>query len=146
MKKTIVIISIVIIVAIMVFSFFYFFSNKSVAVYPIPLNSADQIIVVSPIKDSKISSPLTIAGRARGGWFFEGTFPVLLLDQNNNTVAEGHVSTQGDWTKDELIKFVGNLQFEQTLSGQKGTLVFKKDNPSGLVQNDGKFEIPIIFK
>lgn len=104
------------------------------------------IVVVSPIKNAEISSPLVISGRARGVWFFEGSFPITLLDSYRNTIAEGHVSAQGEWTTTEFVKFLGSLEFNNYIKGQKGYLVLKKDNPSGLSEFDDSLEIPIMFK
>lgn len=139
----------VIVVFLFVIAYFYFFSNNKNQINIISNQNDDKhdlIVVVSPIRDSLISSPLTISGRARGSWFFEGSFPIILLDAYRNTIAEGHASAQGEWMTDDFVKFVGNLQFNNYIKGQKGTLLIKKDNPSGLVENDDSLEIPIIFK
>jgi hypothetical protein len=111
-----------------------------------PDDKADLIVVSSPLKDESISSPLSIAGRARGMWFFEGSFPVVLMDEYRNTIAEGHVTAQGEWMTEEFVPFLGVLQFNNYIKGQKGILVLKKDNPSGLPEHDDSIEVPILFK
>ncbi len=143
MKKTIVAIVVIVVIAISAVYFLWFrSSNTSI----IPVDKSTLITVTSPIKDAEISSPLSIAGRARGSWFFEGSFPVILLDSYRNTIAEGHVTTQGEWMTQDFVKFLGTLQFNNYIKGSKGFLVLKKDNPSGLVENDDSIEIPITFK
>ncbi len=127
---------------------FYFFSRPDSSI-KLSINNDDKqnmIVVVSPIKNAEISSPLVISGRARGVWFFEGSFPITLLDSYRNTIAEGHVSAQGEWTTTEFVKFLGSLEFNNYIKGQKGYLVLKKDNPSGLSEFDDSLEIPIMFK
>ena len=143
----IVVISIIVIVLI-VGSFVYFFQfNKDSIKESLKIeNRQDTIVVFSPIKDSLVSSPLTISGRARGTWFFEGSFPIELLDAYRNTIAEGHVTAQGEWMTEGFVKFIGNIQFNNYIKGQKGILVLKKDNPTGLVEYDDSVEIPITFK
>ena len=109
-------------------------------------NKSDLIVVSSPIRGAEISSPLTIAGRARGTWYFEGSFPVKLVDQYGNVIATSYVTAQGEWMTTEFVPFLGTLQFNNYISGQPGKLILQKDNPSGLPEHDDSIEIPIVFK
>jgi hypothetical protein len=43
-----------------------------------------------------------------------------------------------------FVPFTATLTFT-AVPGQKGTLLFKKDNPSGLPQNEGEFRVPVTF-
>lgn len=143
MKK---ILSILIVIAIIGLGTWYFlgFFNKDIDI--IPDDKSNLIVVSAPIKDSEISSPLTISGRARGVWYFEGSFPVTLVDQYRNTIAEGYVTAQGEWMTENFVPFIGDLQFNNYIKGAKGTLILKKDNPSGLPEHDDSIEIPVQFK
>ena len=107
---------------------------------------ANMIVVTSPIKDNQISSPLSIVGRARGEWYFEGSFPVTLVDLYGNTIASGNVTSQGEWMTKEFVPFLGTLRFNNFIKNSKGKLILKKDNPSGDISKDLSIEIPIIFK
>ena len=119
------------------------FDNKIV----IKNTDKDNMILVSaPVRDSEVNSPLSVAGRARGSWFFEASFPIVLLDQYGNTIAESHATAQGPWQTNDFVKFVGNIQFNNYIKGTKGTLVLKKDNPSSLPENDDSIKIPVILK
>ncbi len=138
-----------IIILIVVLSFAYYLLNNSDATNIVdikPDEKSDLIVVASPIKDSEISSPLRIAGRARGTGFFEGSFPVELVDQYRNTIAVGFVTSQGEWMTEEFVPFLGSLQFNNYIKGTKGTLILKKANPSDLQENDDSIEIPVIFR
>ena len=138
-----------ILLVILIIAISYYLINKPSPSIKLSINNDDKqnlIVVVSPIKNAEISSPLVISGRARGVWFFEGSFPVILLDSYRNTIAEGHVSAQGEWTTAEFVKFLGSLEFNNYIKGQKGYLVLKKDNPSGLPEFDDSLEIPVTFK
>lgn len=104
------------------------------------------IIVDAPLPGAKISSPISLKGRARGPWFFEGDFPVILLDSQGINIAEGYASARGEWMTEKFVSFEGTLHFMGTLSGTRGTLVLKKDNPTGLPQFDDALEIPINFE
>ena len=104
------------------------------------------IIVDAPLPGAQISSPLILKGKARGIWFFEGDFPVLLLDAHGNRIAEGYASAKGEWMTKNFVNFEGLLHFRDAFSGTKGSLVLKKDNPAGLPQFDDALEIPISFE
>ncbi|HAH04101.1 TPA: hypothetical protein DCL28_00895, partial [Candidatus Komeilibacteria bacterium] len=53
------------------------------------LEKQDLINLVFPRPNQKISSPLTISGRARGSWFFEASFPVKLTDASGQIISQG---------------------------------------------------------
>ncbi len=107
------------------------------------LTSVD-IKITTPQPNDIISSPLTIKGEARGSWFFEAVFPVKLLDGNGNIIASGPAQAQKDWMTQDFVPFKVVLEFTSSVT-QNGTIVFANDNPSGLPQNEKKFEIPIRF-
>lgn len=113
-------------------------------------NSADNTIediCVYNIKETMtIKSPLELTGEARGTWFFEASFPVEIMDGDNNILAQGLAQAHGDWMTENLVPFtITDLKFEPPLT-DKGTLVLKKDNPSGLPANDDHLTIPIRFR
>ncbi len=102
------------------------------------------IFVNTPLRGASISSPLKIEGVAKGMWFFEASFPLALLDGNGKIIAQSHAEAQGDWMTDNYVPFSGTLEFTKPAMG-KGTLVLKKDNPSGLPEHDDSREIPMSF-
>ncbi len=104
------------------------------------------IVVNSPEKDSQISSPLTVTGQARGNWYFEASFPMILTDWDGRIIVQGQARAQSDWTTTDYVPFAGALTFDKSVYGTRGFLILKKDNPSGLPQNDASMEIPIYFK
>ncbi len=106
----------------------------------------DLVQVTSPTTGDKITSPLHVTGRARGGWYFEANFPVYLLDASGKEIAVGVAQAQGSWMTSEYVPFSTVLNFDTQLAGSRGTLVFKKDNPSGLVEHDDQFQLPITFR
>ncbi len=88
-----------------------------------------------------ITNPLTITGSARL-WYFEGSFPVTLLDENGQVLVAHYASAQGDWMTTDWVPFKAEFNFISP-KDQNGTLVFMKDNPSDLPQYDEKFELPV---
>lgn len=91
-----------------------------------------------------VSSPLVIAGEARGNWYFEASFPVRLLDGDGKEIALGIAAAQDGWMTTEFVPFVATLEFEAPATAS-GTLVLEKDNPSGLPQFDGALRVPVRF-
>ena len=107
---------------------------------------ADSIIrVKTPIANQLITSPLQITGKARGSWFFEGSAPVKLMNQNNDVMAEGIITAQSDWMTKDFVDFKGELSFTPSENSKTGILVFSKSNPSGLPANDKFYKIPLKF-
>jgi hypothetical protein len=69
------------------------------------------IKVQTPLVESLVSSPLNISGEARGNWFFEASFPVVLVDWDGVVVAEGVAEAQGEWMTESFVPFVASLEF-----------------------------------
>ena len=102
------------------------------------------ITVETPLENEVISSPLVIKGKAKGYWFFEASFPILLTDISGNRIAEGYATAEEDWMTEDFIPFSAQIEFE-AIEQEKGILILKKANASGLSENDDSIEIPIQF-
>lgn len=119
--------------------------TDTIAVPPVlPITYKDLIMVNSPLTNATISSPVTVSGEARGGWYFEGSFPVRVYDANGKELGVVPAQAKGEWTTSEYVPFEGSLSF-QTPTTETGTIVFQKDNPSGLPEHDDSLTIPIRF-
>jgi len=94
-----------------------------------------------------ITSPVTISGSASGTWFFEGSFLVDLVDENDSVIAQSYVTALGEWMTEEYVSFGGTLEFSNLMAGdvQTGKLIFRKANPSDLNELDESFELPVKF-
>ncbi len=103
------------------------------------------IVVDQPVANSKISSPLTITGKAIGGWYFEAVFPIRLWNDKNELIAQTSGQAQEDWMTDKQVPFNAELEFPAQPAGTTGKLVFEKDNPSGLPQNAKSYSIKVRF-
>ncbi|KKS37178.1 MAG: hypothetical protein UU98_C0016G0006 [Parcubacteria group bacterium GW2011_GWD2_42_14] len=109
------------------------------------------IIVVKNLKKEAIASPLIIEGEARGTWYFEASFPVVLTNWDGLIIAQGIAQAQSDWMTEDYVPFEVTLTFESPYKAgdpefmQRGALILKKDNPSGLPENDDAFEISVMF-
>ncbi|PIP73831.1 MAG: hypothetical protein COW88_00735 [Candidatus Lloydbacteria bacterium CG22_combo_CG10-13_8_21_14_all_47_15] len=99
----------------------------------------------SPRPGEKIASPLVVKGFARGQWFFEGVFPLILTDWDGRIIAESYATAQGEWMTENFVPFRGVFEFEKPAYGERGSLILQKNNPSGLLEHDDALEIPIFF-
>lgn len=109
---------------------------------------ADLIRLDTPQPNSTVSSPLTVRGEARGNWYFEASFPVFLVDWDGRILAQGIAQAQGDWMTEEFVPFEATLIFvaDPNAYSNRGALILRKDNPSGLPQYDDALEIPVVIK
>lgn len=106
------------------------------------------IRVTTPQPFESISSPMQVSGEARGYWFFEATFPLVVVDWDGRIIGQGYATAQDEWMTEEFVPFTGEVTF--TLPGdtpyRRGALIFQKDNPSGLPEHDDALEIPVVFE
>jgi len=105
----------------------------------------DLIRVTSPRPGETVSSPFSVTGEARGNWFFEASFPVFLTDWDGKIIAQGFAQAKGDWMTVDYVPFTATLTYTTDAQTYKdsGTLILKKDNPSGLPEHDNALEIPV---
>ncbi|MFH1457323.1 MAG: Gmad2 immunoglobulin-like domain-containing protein [Patescibacteria group bacterium] len=105
------------------------------------------IMLYSPEQNEIITSPLLITGKARGNWFFEASFPIVLVDWDGRIIATAIAEAQSDWMTEDFVEFKAELNFNNPdiSVSNRGALILKKDNPSGLPENDDALEIPIKF-
>jgi len=113
----------------------------------IELEKTNLIRIDSPRPNTIIQSPLVVTGQARGNWFFEASFPVMLTDWDGLIIAEGHATAKSDWMTTDFVPFEATLNFtvDKNVYSNRGSLILKKDNPSGLPKNDDAIEIPVTF-
>jgi hypothetical protein len=143
MKKLLGIVGLVVVLVIVAFVARAVFQNQS---------EDAMIRVTMPKSGATITSPLTVTGQARGNWFFEATFPVVLTDWDGRIIAQTQARAQGDWMTTDFVPFTATLTFKSpTISNtadyaKRGFLILKKDNPSGLPANDDSREIQVFFK
>lgn len=122
-------------------------ANTTIDLYDGKCEPADMIRVSEPGPNQLISSPVTIKGEACGSWFFEASFPVFLVDWDGRIIAQGIAQAKGDWMTTEFVPFEAKLEFSvaKDIYSRNGTLILKKDNPSGLPANDAAIEVPVVF-
>ena len=110
-------------------------------------DKSNLIVVTIPEGGRAITSPLTVGGQARGNWYFEGTFPIDVLAADGSVIGKGLATAQGEWMTEEFVPFTGSITSTAPREGMKsGIVLFKKDNPSGLPENEDSLAVPVQFK
>jgi hypothetical protein len=111
-------------------------------------SSPDNLIVIdTPKPYQKIISPVTITRKARGNWFFEASFPITIVNWDGLIIGQGIATANGEWMTTEFVPFTAQISylFATDTPYDRGAIILKKDNPSGLPEYDDAREIPIIF-
>lgn len=105
---------------------------------------AEEIVVSTPQPGDSVESPLVIEGEARGNWYFEGSFIARLVDTNQNELAFASAFALGEWMTEDFVPFKAEFDFQAgELEG--GIIVLENENPSGLIENQRRLEIPVKF-
>ena len=108
------------------------------------VSNSQKVTVISPDLSIPLKSPLVIKGMVSGAYFSEGVFPVVLEDADGKEIARALAHADYEWMTEEPVAFTVNLVFKN-IKGGSGTLIFKKDNPSGMVENNAQQEFKVIF-
>jgi hypothetical protein len=102
--------------------------------------------VVLPRVDDVVISPLVASGTVTGGgWFFEASFPIKVLDADGRVLGKGVVKAGGDWMSAGEVPFSANITFTKPKYAT-GTVVFSRDNPSGDPKNAEELHVPVRFQ
>jgi len=146
MKKLYKFIIIIFIIAI-VLGFYGYLVKRNIDTSNVVKN--DKIFVTIPIPNSIVTNPIVIKGEARGNWFFEASFPIIIVDWDGLIVGEGIATAESEWMTTDFVPFLAEIQYTlatSSLYSTRGAIILKKDNPSGLPENDEAIEIPILFE
>lgn len=126
-----------------------------------PEAQTENVRVHEPRSGMTVTSPLEVTGEARGTWFFEASFPLVLVDWDGKIIAQGYASAildpddpESTWMTGDFVLFSGTLEFATPYEGgsaapdfmRRGTLILQKDNPSGLTQYDDAVEVSVLFE
>jgi len=147
-KKTIILSIVLLIVVIAGISYFIAFKNRWIE-SPLAIAGNSGIVITSLGNSAagKISSPLEIAGYTTGkdSWNgFEGQVGIVkLFDDKGKELALGILTATTEWMTSQVY-FKTSLTFNAN-GAESGNLIFYNENPSGMLDKDRKFILPINF-
>lgn len=105
---------------------------------------ASMISLTSPKVGAIVPSQFALMGQARGNWYFEASFPVEVRAVGGSVIATALAQAEDDWMTTELVPFTAVVN----TGAYKGPaiIILKKDNPSGLPENDASVSIPVVIQ
>ena len=104
--------------------------------------SADLIRVTLPHPGAVTGKTFTITGEARGTWYFEASFPIEIRRKDGTVLTTVVAQAQAPWMTQNFVPFTAPVSVPASYTGP-ATIVLKKDNPSGLPENDASMSFPI---
>lgn len=107
--------------------------------------SKDMIEVVSPLPGSFVEKNFSITGTARGPWFFEASFPVEVIGYNGEKLVQIPASAKSEWMTTNFVPFQADIKLPESYVGPV-TIVLRKDNPSGLPENDASISFDVLVR
>lgn len=114
-------------------------------VLDIDSNKGIKLTIEDIKKDDTVEIGTVIKGSITGSWYFEGEFPVRVLNSNMEIVDTLIAHAKDDWMTDENVPFELELNFD-IQQEQYITLRFEKSNPSGLEENSDYIDFTIKVK
>lgn len=113
----------------------------------VPVSGDERIRVTAPRPNDTVTSPFVIKGEARGNWFFEASFPITIVNWDGLIIGEGYATAEGEWMTEAFVPFTATISYSvpEGTPYDRGAIILKKDNPSGLPEHDAAIEIPIRF-
>lgn len=120
---------------------------EEITVAPTYVNAdADMIEVFTPNPGGVVGKEFLVIGKARGNWYFEGSFPIEVIGADGNQIAGGVATAQGEWMTTDFVEFKTDLLDLPSAYMGPATLVLKKDNPSGDPARDASVSLPITIE
>ncbi len=109
--------------------------------------SPDGHVAISlPHAGDLVTSPAAIEGTVvGGGWFFEASFPITIVDADGTVLGQASAQALGDWTSTGTVPFAASVPFT-TPHSATGTIFFAKYNASGNPKDVGSFSMEVRFR
>src|SRR5579862_8066278 len=85
---------------------------------PVAVMSPDgRVSVTLPQPGDDVASPVAIEGSVTGGgWFFEGSFPIKILNADGKTIGHGTAQALSDWMSTGTVPFSASILFATPVS------------------------------
>lgn len=120
---------------------------EEIEVFPVYDNaSVDMIRIDNPHAGAVVGKEFIVTGKARGNWYFEASFPIEIQSETGAVIGGTIATAQGDWMTTDFVPFKSEMIDLPSAFTGPAWLILKKDNPSGLPENDAAIRIPIVVE
>jgi hypothetical protein len=102
----------------------------------------DFIQVSFPQPGEEVGGKINVTGIAKGTWYFEGEFPIDLVDLEGKRLSSASAMAEGEWMTEKFVPFSASLKYEtsDTISAK---LILRRNNPSDILEQNISIEIPV---
>ena len=107
--------------------------------------SEDLIFATAPKPGATLTSTILLKGFARGSWYFEAVFPIVVINKDGMTIGQGQGRADGDWMTNAFVPFSTEIDLKAPYSGP-AIIKLEKDNPSGDPSRDASLSIPVTLQ
>lgn len=107
--------------------------------------SGDTIRVDEPVPNAVVGKTFSVAGSARGVWYFEASFPVEVTAPDGTVLAQLPATANGDWMTNDFVPYIVSLKITNGYTGP-ATVTLKKDNPSGEPERDASVSFSVVIQ
>ncbi|MBP9711428.1 MAG: hypothetical protein KBD55_00105 [Candidatus Pacebacteria bacterium] len=104
----------------------------------------EYMIIDTPTSGAVTGKEFKVSGQARA-FYFEGSFPVEILDKDGKRLFIGPAQALGEWMVDDLVPFEIMVKVPESYIGP-ATVVLHKDNPSDMRELDASVSFPITIE
>lgn len=129
------------------FAYLVFSPGQVTRAYSVVNADLGDVFVNTPAPNSVLpaGASVSVSGGARGWWYFEGSFPVTLLDGAGRTLAQTIATAEGEWMTENVVPYRAEFILPSGYRGE-ASLRLERDNPSGLPEHDASLVVPLIIE
>lgn len=103
------------------------YNNKDFIYYDKQSFTDDKNKIKADIEVNK-NNEILINWKASWSWYFEASFWIELVDENNNSLHKWTITAQWDWMTSDYVPFHSLFKYQNPKTDY-GYIIFKKDNP-----------------
>lgn len=119
--------------------------ENSKSVFQLKTQEGVKIYLDNVKQGDEVELGYIIKGSVVGDWYFEGEFPVRVLNEEMEVIETLIAFAKGDWMTSEIVPF--ELEVDLPIVADSYVVLrFEKSNPSGLIDNYDYADLQILVK
>ena len=105
----------------------------------------EKLVLENIATGDTVDDGFEIKGSVGSSWYFEGTFPVRIFNQQGEILSSLSATTSQDWTVEGTVPF--SVKLDVNLDEESIVVIkFEKSNPSDLEENEDSAQITVTIK